>query len=86
MMAKASVQFCGECREETTYTMYPVSYTKFFKGKPYVFEISEAICNKCGKPVNLSGLMDSNAQEIDRQYRLHEQEGIVDIEDIYNLG
>ena len=77
MMAISGVQFCGECREETAYTIQRVSHTKIIKGKEYVFEISEAVCNNCGKPVSLSGLMDSNAQEIDRQYRLL-QEMVID--------
>lgn len=65
------------------YRIQRVPCTKCIKGKEYVFEISEAVCDKCGEPVNIPGLMDSNAQEIDRQYRL--QEGIVSVEDIYSL-
>lgn len=82
-MAKEGPQFCVECREETLYRIQRVPCIKSIKGKEYVFEISEAVCEKCGEPVSISGLMDSNAQEIDRQYRL--QEGIVSIEDIQNL-
>ena len=65
------------------YRIQRVPCTKCIKGKEYVFEISEAVCDKCGESVNIPGLMDSNAQEIDRQYRL--QEGIVSVEDIYSL-
>ena len=82
-MAKEGIQFCVECRENTLYRIQRVPCIKSIKGKEYVFEISEAVCEKCGEPVSISGLMDSNAQEIDRQYRL--QEGIVSIEDIQNL-
>ena len=82
-MAKERTQFCVECREETMYRIQRVPCTKCIKGKEYVFEISEAVCDKCGESVNIPGLMDSNAQEIDRQYRL--QEGIVSVEDIYSL-
>ena len=82
-MAKEGIQFCVECREETMYTIRRVPCTKSIKGKEYVFEISEAVCDKCGEPVNIPGLMDNNAREIDRQYRL--QEGIVSVEDICNL-
>lgn len=82
-MAKERMQFCIECREETTYRIKSVLYKKRIKDKEYEFIISEAICEKCGEPINIPGLMDSNAKEIDRQYRL--QEGIVNIEDIYNL-
>lgn len=65
------------------YRIQRVPCTKCIKGKEYVFEISEAVCDKCGESVNIPGLMDSNVQEIDRQYRL--QEGIVSVEDIYSL-
>lgn len=82
-MAKERTQFCIECREETTYRIQPVSCRKCIKDKEYEFIISEAVCEKCGEPVNIPGIMDSNAQEVDRQYRL--QEGIVSIDDIYDL-
>ena len=82
-MAKERIRFCVECREETTYRIQRVLCTKSIKGKEYAFEVSEAVCNKCGEPVDIPGLMDSNAQEIDRQYR--SQEGIVSVEDILNL-
>lgn len=80
-MAKERTWFCVECREETTYRIQRVLCPKSIKGKEYVFEVSEAVCDKCGGPVNIPGLMDSNAQEIDRQYRL--QEGLVGVEDIH---
>lgn len=82
-MEKERTQFCVECREETMYRIQRIPCTKSIKGKEYVFEISEAVCDICGESVNIPGLMDSNAHEIDRQYRL--QEGIVSVEDIYNL-
>lgn len=82
-MANERTQFCVECRKVTVYRIQRVPCMKSIKGKEYVFEISEAICDKCGAPVNIPGLMDGNAQEIDRQYR--EQEGIVNVEDIHNL-
>ena len=82
-MAKRRTGFCTECKEETTYRIQRVLCTKCIKDKEYVFEVSEAVCDKCGGAVKLPGLMDSNAQEIDRQYRL--QEGIVSVEDIQNL-
>lgn len=83
MMSKIRVQFCTECREETQYHIRSMSYVKKIKEKEYVFEVAEAVCSKCGAPVNLAGLMDRNAREIDHQYRI--QEGLVSIEDINNL-
>ena len=82
-MAKERTQFCVECREETTYRIQRVPCMKSIKGKEYMFEISEAVCDKCGEPVNIYGLMDSNAQDIERQYRL--KEGIISVDDIHNL-
>ena len=83
MMNKIRVQFCTECREETQYRIRSISYVKQIRDKEYVFEVAEAICCKCGNPVNFAGLMDRNAREIDRQYRM--QEGLVSIEDVNNL-
>ena len=83
MLGKNRVQFCTECREETPYRIRSMSYVKKIREKECVFEVAEAICSKCGAPVNLAGLMDRNAREIDRQYRM--QEGLVSIEDINNL-
>ena len=83
MMNKIRVQFCTECREETQYRIRSVSYVKQIRDNEYVFEVAEAICCKCGNPVNFTGLMDRNAREIDRQYRM--QEGLVSIEDVNNL-
>lgn len=82
-MANERTGFCVECREETMYKIQRVPCIKSIKGKEYVFEVSEAVCDQCGELVNIPGLMDSNAQEIDRQYRV--QEGIVSVEDIHNL-
>lgn len=82
-MAKERTQFCTECREQTLYRIQPVSCRKSIKDKEYEFIISEAVCEKCGGAVNIPGLMDSNAKAVDRQYRL--QEGIVSIDDIYDL-
>ena len=82
-MRQERMQFCAECRAETKYRIHRASYSKSIKDKEYVFEILEAVCEKCGKPVSIAGLMDSNARAVDRQYRL--QEGIVSVEDIYSL-
>lgn len=65
------------------YRIQPVLCRKRIRDKEYEFIISEAVCEKCGEPINIPGLMDRNAQEVDRQYRL--QENIVSIDDIYDL-
>lgn len=82
-MPKERIRFCVECREETIYRIQRVSCTKCIKGKEYIFEFLEAVCSRCGEPVDIPGLMDHNAKEADRQYRL--QENIVSVEDIHGL-
>lgn len=82
-MTKERTQFCIECREETKYRIERVSCTKRIKDKEYTFQILKAICDKCGEEVNVPGLMDRNAEEIDKQFR--EMEGLVSIKDINNL-
>lgn len=77
------MQFCIECREETAYRIQRTQCKKIIRDKEYHFEICEAVCAKCGEPVNIPGLMDINAREMERQFRL--QEGIVSVEDICNL-
>lgn len=77
------IQFCTECRAETACRIQYTSYRKCIRDKEYEFEITEAVCEKCGAQVNIPGIMDSNALAVDRQYRL--TEGIVSIEDICNL-
>ncbi len=89
-MKKECMQFCVECRTERAYGMRRIPYKKCIREKEYIFEITEAFCEICGEPVNVPGLMDRNATEIDRQYR--EAEGIVSVDeiehlmDVYHLG
>lgn len=82
-MIRKRRSFCTECREETAFILRQTHYKKFIKDREYDFVIFEAVCEKCGEPMNVPGLMDRNSQEIDRQYRF--QEDIVSIDDIYNL-
>ena len=83
-MKKECMQFCMECREERTYGMRRIPYQKCIREQEYTFEITEAFCETCGAPINVPGLMDRNAAEIDRQYR--EAEGIVGIDEIAHLA
>ena len=46
--------------------------------------ITTAHCKECGSEVGVKGILDYNAQEIDRQYR--EAEGIITVKEIENLG
>lgn len=82
-MMKERTQFCIECREEQRYRIERISCKKCIKDKEYLFYIYDAICEKCGESINVPGLIDINAQAIDKQYRA--QENIVSKEDISNL-
>ncbi len=76
-------EFCVECRKETEYEIKKTKYNHVIKGKEYVFDITTAICKECGEEINLHGLLDKNAYEIDKQYR--EIESLVSVDDIKNL-
>ena len=75
--------FCIECRKETEYVLKKVVCKKWIKDKEYDFEITVAVCAECGEEMNIPGLMDRNAQEIDEQYR--RIENIVKVSDIEKL-
>lgn len=82
-MRKENINFCVECRTETEFKLKKTSYEKQIRDKAYAFEILEAICTECGEQMNVSGLMDRNAQAIDAQYR--QIENIVSVADIQKL-
>ncbi len=48
-----------------------------------MFNITVAVCDKCGEEMSILGLIDRNIQEVDEQYRAYE--GIVSIDDIEKL-
>lgn len=70
-MKNCKTVFCVECRKETTYQIIRVPYRKVIGGKGYTFEISEAICDTCGEAIGIHGLMDANARDVERQYKMH---------------
>lgn len=90
MIKNNRVDFCTACRKNTEYTLTKRSIIKNIRGKDYKFNITAAVCNKCGEEMNIPGLIDENVQEIDEQYRKYEN--IVSISDIkklmeiYNIG
>lgn len=61
--------FCTHCRDITTYTLRKKIMKKEIKGKVYNFEITVAICEKCGEEMDIPGLLDLNMNAIDEQYR-----------------
>lgn len=89
-MVKIRTQFCIECRKKTEYKIEKTQCTYCIRGKEYTFDILKAVCEECGEEVNLPGLMDNNAKQIDKQYRKIEE--LVTIDDIqtlmniYNIG
>lgn len=90
-MAKERMfDFCTSCRKETSYKICKKTVHKIIKDKSYEFVIAVAVCDECGKEMDIPGLMDSNMQSIDEQYR--QAEGLISVDDIhkimdiYNIG
>lgn len=85
MTEKKRSDFCTSCRKETEYTLHREPYKVSIRDKEYVFNLTVATCNECGKRMDIHGpnLMDINNREIDEQYR--EKEGLISISDIENL-
>lgn len=90
MAKKREFDFCTSCRKETSYTICKKTVQKVIKGKSYEFEIAVAVCDECGKNMDILGLLDANIKSIDEQYR--QVEGLVSVDDIqkimdiYNIG
>jgi len=82
-MSCKKTHFCIECIREADYRIKRVMKKVCIRDKEYEFEVSEGVCENCGGMANIPGLMDSNAMEIYRQYRM--RECIVKIDDIYNV-
>jgi uncharacterized phage-associated protein len=90
MVKERKVDFCTQCRKETMYQLRKKIVKKVIKEKPYNFEIIIAMCDECGKEMDIPGLMDINIKSIDEQYR--KEEGLISVDDIkklmdiYNIG
>ncbi|NLG03597.1 MAG: DUF4065 domain-containing protein [Clostridia bacterium] len=90
MAKERKVDFCTQCRKETTYQLRKRIVSKVIKEKTYDFEIIVAVCDECGREMDIPGLMDINMKSIDEQYR--KKEGLVSVDDIqkimdiYNIG
>lgn len=56
-MAKERMfDFCTSCRKETSYKICKKNVQKVIKDKSYEFEISIAVCDECGKEMDIPGL------------------------------
>lgn len=77
------IDFCTSCRKETSYRICKKNVQKVIKDKPYEFEISIAVCDECGKEMDIPGLLDANIKSIDEQYR--RTEGLISIDDIQKI-
>lgn len=75
--------FCTSCRRETSYKMRKKIVPKVIKDKTYEFEIAVAVCEECGKEMDIPGLLDTNIKSIDEQYR--QAEGVINVGDIQKL-
>ena len=53
------------------------------RGEELTFEITCAICDRCGEFMSVPGIIDLNVREVDEQYR--KLKDLVTIEDIYTL-
>ena len=53
--------FCTSCRRETSYKMRKKIVPKVIKDKTYEFEIAVAVCEECGKEMDIPGLLDRKA-------------------------
>lgn len=90
MAKEIMFDFCTSCRKETSYRICKKNVKKVIKDKSYEFEISIAVCDECGKEMDIPGLLDLNIKSIDEQYR--QTEGLISIDDIqkimdiYNIG
>lgn len=90
MAKERMVDFCTQCRKETTYQLQKRNIQKVIKEKAYNFEIIVAVCDECGEEMDIPGLMDINMRSVDKQYRREEglisADDIQKIMDIYNIG
>lgn len=68
-MKKERYSFCTECRKECLYTLQKIERQYDIKGKQYNMEVTIAICENCGEEINIPGIMDLRAKEVDEQYR-----------------
>ena len=90
MAKERKVDFCTQCRKETTYQLRRKIIQKVIKDKEYEFEIMVAVCEECDEEMDIPGLTDINIKKIDEQYR--KAEGLVSVDDIqkimdiYNIG
>lgn len=90
MARERKFDFCTSCRKETSYKMRKKIVPKVIKDKTYEFEIAIAVCEECGKEMDIPGLLDTNIKSIDEQYR--QAEGLINVDDIqkimdiYNIG
>ena len=90
MVKEKKFDFCTSCRKETSYKIIKKTVQKVIKDKSYEFKIAVAVCDECGKEMDIPGLFDLNIKSIDEQYR--QAEGLISIDDIqkimdiYNIG
>ncbi len=90
MVREKRVDFCTNCRRDTSYTLQKKTIQKTIKDKDYNFEITVALCDECGEEMDIPGLLDENIKSIDEQYRRAERlvsiGDITDLMVIYNIG
>jgi len=82
-MRKENVAFCAECRTMSPYELKKIERRYEIREKELDVEVTVAICKTCGAELNVPGIMDLRAKEIDLQYR--KLENIISVTEIENL-
>ena len=82
-MNKERSVFCIDCAKECEYEIRKVKRLYTIRNQSYEFEVSASFCKECGEEVNIPGIMDLRAKEVDYQYR--KKENIILTEDIERL-
>jgi len=56
MVKEKKFDFCTSCRKETSYKIIKKTVQKVIKDKSYEFKIAVAVCDECGKEMDIPGL------------------------------
>ena len=56
MTEKGRNDFCTVCRKETEYVLKKRNIIKTIKDVEYMFNITVAVCDKCGEEMSILGL------------------------------
>lgn len=90
MLKDKRMDFCTTCRKEVNFILQKKLIKKVIRDKEYDFIITTANCSECNEEMDILGLLDLNAKEVDEQYRKYENIVSIDeiqkLMDIYKIG